>query len=66
MERRLVIGDGPNDMKLIQSVENSVCMKNGNDEVKLKSKYITELDNNNGGAGDFLNKFFNLDLERDD
>ncbi len=66
MERRLVIGDGPNDMKLIQSVENSVCMKNGNDEVKSKSKYITELDNNNGGAGDFLNKFFNLDLERDD
>lgn len=66
MERRLVIGDGPNDLKLIQSVENSVCMKNGNDEVKANSKYITDLDNNNGGAGDFLNNFFNLDLERDD
>ncbi len=66
MERRLVIGDGPNDLKLIQSVENSVCMKNGNDEVKANSKYITDLDNNNGGAGDFLNNFFNLNLERDD
>ena len=47
---------------MLQYVEHGVAMKNGIDDIKAISKYVTKYNNNNDGIGHFLNDFFDLRL----
>lgn len=51
------IGDSFNDEEMLDNVEHSVAMKNADEHIKRKSKYITDLTNKEGGVGDFIIKF---------
>lgn len=44
------IGDGVNDINMLQNSLMGICMKNAADNVKRKARYITAEDNNNNGA----------------
>lgn len=59
-ENTIGIGDGENDLELIRMAEHGVCMSHGVDYIKQHANHVTEFDNNEGGVGHFLNKFFNL------
>lgn len=61
--RTIAFGDEDNDTEMLQYVEHGVAMKNGIDDIKNVSKYITEYNNNNDGIGHFLNEFFDLRLK---
>ncbi len=53
----LVIGDGRNDIEMIKTFKNSVCMSNGSQEIKDLASYITKKDNNNSGVAEAILKF---------
>ena len=53
----LVFGDGDNDIEMIQTFENSVCMQNGKSKVKKLAKYVTKKDNNNSGVAEGIYHF---------
>ncbi len=55
-------GDGENDLELIKMAEHGVAMNHAVDYIKKHAQHVTELTNQEGGVGDFLNKFFNLGL----
>ncbi len=55
-------GDGENDLELIKMSAHGVAMKNGVDYIKQHAQHITDLTNEEGGVGDFLNKYFKLGL----
>ncbi len=59
-DQTMAFGDGENDFELMKLVEHPVGMKNSTEYILGVIKYRTELDNNNGGVGDFLFKIFNL------
>ena len=44
------IGDGVNDINMLQNSLMGICMKNAEDNVKRKARYITAENNNNNGA----------------
>jgi len=52
----MVFGDGENDLSMLEVVEESVCLLNGMDTVKAKTKYITEYDNDHDGLAKFVLK----------
>ena len=54
------IGDAENDISMLNTTFFSVCMKNGTEEAKKHSNYITSLDNNQGGVAEVLEKFISL------
>lgn len=56
----LAIGDAENDMPMLEKAGRSVVMKNGFEHVKALADDITDLDNKEGGVGDYLIKFFKL------
>ena len=58
----IAFGDEDNDTEMLQYVEHGVAMKNGIDDIKAISKYVTKYNNNNDGIGHFLNDFFDLRL----
>src|SRR5699024_11285743 len=58
----IAFGDEDNDTEMLQYVEHGVAMKNGIDDIKAISKYVTKYNNNNNGIGHFLNDFFDLRL----
>lgn len=41
-ERQFAFGDGPNDMEMLSTIQNSVAMGNGEEEVKKVAKYVTK------------------------
>ena len=45
-----------NDESLIRMAGYGVAMVNGLEEIKKIAGYVTELDNNHSGVGDFLRK----------
>lgn len=49
-------GDSENDEEMLEASGMSVCLKDGMERTKKKSKYITELDCKDGGFGDFVYK----------
>ena len=53
----MCFGDSMNDESMIAKCGFGVAMKNGLDYIKNIADYVTDLDNNNGGVGDFLNKY---------
>ncbi len=50
-------GDSMNDESMIRLCGNGVCMCNGLDYIKNIANYVTELDNNHDGVGDFVEKY---------
>lgn len=57
VEETMAFGDSMNDESMIVKAGHSVAMLNGLDEIKEKARYVTRLDNNHDGIGDFLNEF---------
>ncbi|AUM63005.1 Cof-type HAD-IIB family hydrolase [Spiroplasma monobiae] len=55
----IAFGDQMNDYEMIQKVGYGVAMKNGNDELKNIADGITNLTNNEGGVGEYLDKLLN-------
>ena len=53
----IAFGDDDNDLEMLDYVGCAVAMKNGNDNVKNKAKYITEFDNDNNGIAEFIKKY---------
>ena len=58
-EQILVFGDGDNDVEMFNTFENSVCMANGTEKVKMLSRYITRNNNNNSGVAEGINYYIN-------
>ena len=53
----MCFGDSYNDESMMRKAELSVCMINGNDDMKKICRYVTRLDNNNDGIAEFLNEW---------
>lgn len=58
----IVFGDAENDVEMFEMFENSFLMKNGWQDIRHKSKYVTKKDNNNDGVISSLQDFFNNNL----
>ncbi len=56
----IAFGDDDNDLEMLSYVGCAVAMKNGNDNVKNKAKYITEFDNDNNGVAEFIKNYLIL------
>lgn len=63
LNKVISIGDGKNDISMINNSSIGLCMKNANEDVRSKVKVITDFDNNNNGAFLSLNKIFNIIIE---
>lgn len=57
IEDTIAIGDNNNDLSMIEKAGLGVCVKNGIEEVKNKSKYITEKNCDEGAVKEVLDKF---------
>lgn len=53
----IAIGDGINDISMLQTVGLGIAMENANKELKKHAKEITLTNNNNGVAHILRNKF---------
>ena len=53
----LVVGDGKNDIELFKEFKNTGCLKNGIDEAKKYSSYVSPKTNNEAGVADIINYF---------
>ena len=51
-------GDMDNDVSLIEKAGIGICLLNGCDNAKKVADYITELDVEHDGVGDFFDKYF--------
>ena len=56
-EEIICIGDGENDLAMIEYAGTGVAMKNGLNTLKEKADYITLNSNNNDGVAEVFNKF---------
>ncbi len=56
-EQTAAFGDSMNDESMIRLCGNGIAMCNGLDAIKETADYVTEKDNNNDGAADFIKKF---------
>ena len=56
MEKVMGFGDSMNDESLIKMAGFGVAMCNGFDEIKKAARFVTDLDNNHDGVGDFIKK----------
>ena len=56
VEKTMGFGDSMNDESLIRMAGYGVAMCNGLDEIKKIADFVTDLDNNHDGVGDFLRK----------
>ena len=57
----MAFGDAPNDKEMLGSVGVGVCMKNGSDESKAVATYITDITNDEGAVGAFIEEYFKED-----
>ena len=51
----IAIGDGGNDMEMLEVAGLKIAMKNASDELKTIADVVTDKDNNHGGVGVVLN-----------
>lgn len=58
MKNTIAFGDGENDLEMLEDASHGVAMKNASEFVKLHAKYETNLTNDEGGVGFYLEKFF--------
>ena len=56
LKNAIAIGDNLNDQAMLDIVEYSIAMKNGNKELQKTSKFITEKTNSEGGVADSVMK----------
>ena len=56
LRNAIAIGDNLNDQAMLDIVEYSIAMKNGNKDLKKTSKFITEKTNSEGGVADSVMK----------
>jgi Cof subfamily protein (haloacid dehalogenase superfamily) len=56
----IAIGDGDNDIEMLEYAGVGVAMKNASDKVKSHADIVTEYDNTEGGVGHFLTEYFDL------
>ena len=56
LKNAIAIGDNLNDQAMLDIVEYSIAMKNGNKDLKKTSKFITEKTNSEGGVADSVMK----------
>lgn len=56
LRNAIAIGDNLNDQAMLDIVEYSIAMKNGNKELQKTSKFITEKTNSEGGVADSVMK----------
>lgn len=56
LENAIAIGDNLNDQAMLDIVEYSIAMKNGNKELQNNAKFITEKTNSEGGVADSVMK----------
>lgn len=57
IEDSIACGDGENDLPMIECAGFGVCMKNGEEQVKKISDYVTERTNNEDGVAEVIEKF---------
>lgn len=57
LENSVAIGDSFNDEEMLETAFHSVAMKNADEHIKKKAKYITDLTNKDGGVGQFIIDF---------
>lgn len=53
----MAFGDSANDLPLFENVNISVAMKNSSDDIKKKTKFVTEYSNNEDGVAKFIEKY---------
>ncbi len=56
LKNAIAIGDNLNDQAMLDIVEYSIAMKNGNKKLKKTAKFITEKTNSEGGVADSVMK----------
>ena len=56
MDKVMGFGDSMNDESLIRVAGYGVAMCNGLEEMKKAARFVTDLDNNHDGVGDFIKK----------
>ena len=56
LKNAIAIGDNLNDQAMLDIVEYSIAMKNGNKELQKTAKFITEKTNSEGGVADTVMK----------
>ena len=56
LQNAIAIGDNLNDQAMLDIVEYSIAMKNGNKDLQKTSKFITEKTNSEGGVADSVMK----------
>ena len=56
LKNAIAIGDNLNDQAMLDIVEYSIAMKNGNKDLQKTSKFITEKTNSEGGVADSVMK----------
>ena len=56
LKNAIAIGDNLNDQAMLDIVEYSIAMKNGNKELQNNAKFITEKTNSEGGVADSVMK----------
>ncbi|AHK22374.1 Cof-type HAD-IIB family hydrolase [Candidatus Hepatoplasma crinochetorum] len=56
----IAFGDGENDLEMLEAAAVGVAMRNASEVVKSHAKDVTNLTNDEGGVGDYLESFFKL------
>ena len=56
LKNAIAVGDNLNDQAMLDIVEYSIAMKNGNKELQKTAKFITEKTNSEGGVADSVMK----------
>lgn len=57
----MAFGDAPNDKEMLGTVGVGVCMQNGADVCKSVANYVTDLTNDQGAVGHFIEDYFKED-----
>ena len=57
LKNTIVVGDDFNDLSMIEIAGLGCCVANAKNEVKEKSKYVCEKNNEEGGVAEILDKF---------
>ncbi len=62
MKNTMCFGDAENDQEMIEISKMGIAMKNATNSLQKIANDITEHTNEDGGVGNYLNKFFELKL----
>lgn len=57
-EEIIAVGDGGNDIEMLQTAGLKIAMKNATEKLKQVADFITPVDNNEGGVGRMMNVLY--------